>query len=163
MLEKILNAWCEENGAARSSVAAQKIASALVAWYEQDATARSRAQFENADAQPSPEIERLLRRINECPLNCGSETIGAEARRPEQQNRSAIHWSFLTRLAVRSAMTVSGSIVNLRTSARAAWWNMGGWDIENSLHAFWSNADNADRLIVWFGQHSAREFAFRLA
>lgn len=49
------------NGAARSSVAAQNIASGLIAWYEQDANARSLAQFENTDAEPlSPEIERLL-------------------------------------------------------------------------------------------------------
>ena len=64
MLERILVAWCQENGAARSSFAGQNIASALIAWYEQDANARSRAHFENTDAEPlSPEIERLLRQI----------------------------------------------------------------------------------------------------
>lgn len=64
MLERILRAWCEENGAARDSLAAESIASALVAWYEQDAIARIRSQPENSDAEPlSPEIERLLRQI----------------------------------------------------------------------------------------------------
>jgi hypothetical protein len=64
MLERILVAWCEENGAARSSLAAESIASALIAWYEQDANARNRAQLENTDLEPlSPEIELLLRQI----------------------------------------------------------------------------------------------------
>ncbi|KQV14333.1 hypothetical protein ASC97_31815 [Rhizobium sp. Root1203] len=56
-----------------------------------------------------------------------------------------------------------GPIADMAPSARAAWWQMDDWDIENSLHAFWLNADRADRPIVWFGQHSAREIAFRLA
>lgn len=56
-----------------------------------------------------------------------------------------------------------GPIDDMNPSTRASWWQIEGWDIENSLHAFWSNVDKADRLIVWFGQYSARELAFRLA
>ncbi|WP_421578727.1 hypothetical protein [Shinella sp. M31] len=64
MLEKILAAWCEENGAARSSIEAQNIAAALISWYEQDANSRSLVPLENTDAEPlSPEIELLLRQF----------------------------------------------------------------------------------------------------
>ena len=56
-----------------------------------------------------------------------------------------------------------GPIADMDPSTRAGWWQMNGWDIENSLNAFWSNASKAERLVVWFGQHSARELAFRLA
>lgn len=64
VLEKFLVAWCEENGVDRSDSAAKDIASALIAWYQQDPKYRSRIQLEKSDDLPvSPEIEILLRKI----------------------------------------------------------------------------------------------------
>jgi hypothetical protein len=64
VLEKFLDAWCEENGVDRSDAAAKDIASALIAWYQEDPKYRSRIQLEKSDELPvSREIEILLRKI----------------------------------------------------------------------------------------------------
>ncbi len=51
-------------------------------------------------------------------------------------------------------------------SARAAWWVQfyDGLVVEDALRTFWDRVAVAeDRLVVWFGSHSARELAFFLA
>src|SRR5579883_1228365 len=51
-------------------------------------------------------------------------------------------------------------------SARATWWNQfyEASEVEATLGEFWERvATTDDRLIVWFGRHSARELAFFLA
>lgn len=51
-------------------------------------------------------------------------------------------------------------------SVRAAWWAPfhSGRDIEGALRAFWDRVTTTDdRLVVWFGRHSASELAFSLA
>jgi len=51
-------------------------------------------------------------------------------------------------------------------SARAAWWGLFRevWDVESELKTFWNRvATTDDRLVVWFGRHSAQELAFFLA
>ena len=48
-------------------------------------------------------------------------------------------------------------------SIRASWWGP-DWDIERLLSAFWDRVmTTEDRLVVWFGRHSASELAFFLA
>lgn len=52
-------------------------------------------------------------------------------------------------------------------SARASWWSR-FYDepelLEDSLRSFWSRATGfEDRVVLWFGRHSARELAFSLA
>jgi Protein of unknown function/Domain of unknown function (DUF1835) len=52
-------------------------------------------------------------------------------------------------------------------SIRAAWWaplyNVEGQDFELGLNTFWERVLNADeRLVVWFGRHSAMELSFFL-
>lgn len=59
-----------------------------------------------------------------------------------------------------------GPIASNDLSMRAAWWQEQiDWpEIEADLHSFWERVDTADdRIVVWFGRHSARELAFRLA
>ncbi|WP_105428329.1 MULTISPECIES: hypothetical protein [Neorhizobium] len=64
VLEEFLKAWCEENGADRSDEAAKDVASALIAWYQEDSKYRRRVQLKNTDDIPlSREIEILLRKI----------------------------------------------------------------------------------------------------
>ncbi|MDR6820810.1 hypothetical protein J2X76_006010 [Neorhizobium sp. 2083] len=64
VLEKFLDAWCEENGVDKSDDAAKDVASALIALYQEDPKYRSRIQLESSDALPvSREIEILLRKI----------------------------------------------------------------------------------------------------
>lgn len=51
-------------------------------------------------------------------------------------------------------------------AARGTWWASfhGYWNIEASLRAFWEQVRTTDdRLVVWFGRHSASELAFFLA
>jgi hypothetical protein len=51
-------------------------------------------------------------------------------------------------------------------SARAKWWaEFFEWpEFEGALRAFWSRVEAAEeRLVVWFGRHSANEHAFFLA
>jgi hypothetical protein len=51
-------------------------------------------------------------------------------------------------------------------AARATWWAPfhGDWNIEASLRAFWDRVRTTDdRIVVWFGRHSASELAFFLA
>ncbi|HKP26592.1 MAG TPA: DUF3658 domain-containing protein [Dongiaceae bacterium] len=51
-------------------------------------------------------------------------------------------------------------------AARAAWWARfdDDWKIEDSLREFWERVRTTDdRLVVWFGRHSASELAFFLA
>jgi hypothetical protein len=46
---------------------------------------------------------------------------------------------------------------------RDAWWDYGDWDLAGRLQAFWQRVETTDdRLIVWFGRHSASELAFFL-
>lgn len=56
-----------------------------------------------------------------------------------------------------------GPIADMTPTARAARWQMDAIDIEDNLTSFWSNANEAERLVIWFGRHSARELSFRLA
>jgi hypothetical protein len=59
-----------------------------------------------------------------------------------------------------------GPIASDDPSARAEWWApfQGDWDIEADLTAFWARVSiTNDRLVVWFGRHSASELAFFLA
>jgi hypothetical protein len=59
-----------------------------------------------------------------------------------------------------------GPIASDDPSARAEWWAPfhGDRDIENDLKAFWKRVSTTDdRLVVWFGRHSASEHAFSLA
>src|SRR5438105_4109609 len=59
-----------------------------------------------------------------------------------------------------------GPIASDDPSARAEWWAPfhGDRDIEADLKTFWEHVwTTDDRLIVWFGRHSARELAFSLA
>lgn len=48
---------------------------------------------------------------------------------------------------------------------RDAWWDHGeDWDLAGKLLAFWQRVETAEeRLVVWFGRHSAAELAFFLA
>jgi hypothetical protein len=51
-------------------------------------------------------------------------------------------------------------------SERAKWWAAfyDDWEIEADLNTFWNRVRTTDdRLVVWFGRHSASEFAFFLA
>ena len=60
----------------------------------------------------------------------------------------------------------SGSIATLDNASRAAGWAplYGPADMEEAFAEFWDAITSAtDRLVVWFGRRSAREFAFYLA
>lgn len=49
---------------------------------------------------------------------------------------------------------------------RGAWWELciDAAEVEQHLRAFWSRVDAGDdRLVLWYGRHSARELAFVLA
>src|ERR1700726_3397331 len=59
-----------------------------------------------------------------------------------------------------------GPIASDDPAARAKWWApfYGDQDIEGDLKRFWDRiATTDDRLVVWFGRHSASELAFFLA
>jgi hypothetical protein len=59
-----------------------------------------------------------------------------------------------------------GPIDSDEPSARAIWWEQfyEGWGLKPALEKFWERISTADnRLVVWFGRHSARELAFFLA
>jgi hypothetical protein len=59
-----------------------------------------------------------------------------------------------------------GPIDRDEPSARAAWWDQfyEASDVAATLGEFWERvATTEDRLVVWFGRHSARELAFFLA
>ncbi|MBN9486507.1 MAG: DUF1835 domain-containing protein [Alphaproteobacteria bacterium] len=59
-----------------------------------------------------------------------------------------------------------GPIDSEEPSARAAWWERfyDMPEVEGDLKAFWDRiATSDDRLVIWFGRHSASEFAFFLA
>jgi hypothetical protein len=59
-----------------------------------------------------------------------------------------------------------GPIDSDEPSARAIWWGQffEASEVEAALGEFWERVANTDdRLIVWFGRHSARELAFFLA
>lgn len=59
-----------------------------------------------------------------------------------------------------------GPIDRDEPSARAAWWSQfyDASDVATILGEFWQHVANTDqRLVVWFGRHSARELAFFLA
>lgn len=59
-----------------------------------------------------------------------------------------------------------GPIASDDPSARAKWWApfYGDWQIEADLKAFWPRVSTTnDRLVLWFGRHSASELAFFLA
>lgn len=59
-----------------------------------------------------------------------------------------------------------GPIASEDLGARTAWWQEQiDWpEIEANLRSFWERVDiAAERIVVWFGRHSARELAFRLA
>lgn len=65
VLDKFLEAWCEENGVDRTDSAAQDVASSLIAWYQDDQKYRSRVQFKSADELPiAPDILALLKQIS---------------------------------------------------------------------------------------------------
>jgi len=64
ILEKFLDAWCQENGVDRADATAEEIASSLIAWYQADAKRWSLEHFgETAEPAIPPEIEELLRKI----------------------------------------------------------------------------------------------------
>ncbi len=59
-----------------------------------------------------------------------------------------------------------GPIDSDEPSARAIWWDQfyEASEVEAALGKFWERvATTDDRLVVWFGRHSARELAFFLA
>jgi len=59
-----------------------------------------------------------------------------------------------------------GPVASNDPSTRAAWWlQFYEWvEVEDALRTFWDRVDTTeDRLVVWFGRHSARELAFLLA
>jgi hypothetical protein len=59
-----------------------------------------------------------------------------------------------------------GPIDRDEPSARAAWWDQfyDASDVAATLGEFWERVATTDqRLVVWFGRHSARELAFFLA
>ncbi|MFK0204704.1 DUF3658 domain-containing protein [Agrobacterium sp. NPDC090283] len=59
-----------------------------------------------------------------------------------------------------------GPIASLTSADRVSWWNeYFDWpSAANEFQDFWEQVDTAeDRIVLWFGKHSAREFAFRLA
>ena len=59
-----------------------------------------------------------------------------------------------------------GPIESDDPSERAAWWASfhDDRDIEGQIRAFWSHvATTNERLVVWFGRHSAQELSFVLA
>lgn len=59
-----------------------------------------------------------------------------------------------------------GPIASDEVKARAEWWQQDlEWpEIEGDLRSFWERVDATDkRIVVWFGGHSARELALRLA
>lgn len=59
-----------------------------------------------------------------------------------------------------------GPIASNDVKARAEWWQQDlDWpEIEADLRSFWERVDATDkRIVVWFGCHSARELALRLA
>ncbi|WP_195909453.1 DUF3658 domain-containing protein [Rhizobium tubonense] len=59
-----------------------------------------------------------------------------------------------------------GPIGSSDPSVRTDWWHEQiDWpEIGENIRSFWAKVDAAEgRLVVWFGRHSARELAFRLA
>jgi len=65
VLDKFLEAWCEENGVDRTDSAAQDVASSLIAWYQEDQKYRSRVQLKSPDEMPiAPDILALLKQIS---------------------------------------------------------------------------------------------------
>jgi hypothetical protein len=51
-------------------------------------------------------------------------------------------------------------------ATRAKWWQQQfDWpELENDLRSFWAQVDaTEERIVVWFGRHSARELSFHLA
>lgn len=65
VLDKFLDAWCEENGVARTDAAAKDVASSLIAWYQEDPRYRSRVHLEQSDDLPiTPDILALLKQIS---------------------------------------------------------------------------------------------------
>ena len=59
-----------------------------------------------------------------------------------------------------------GPIASLTSAVRVSWWNeYFDWpSAANEFQDFWEQVDTAEeRIVLWFGKHSAREFAFRLA
>jgi hypothetical protein len=59
-----------------------------------------------------------------------------------------------------------GPIDSQEPSARAIWWDQfyEASEVEAALGEFWERvATTDDRLVVWFGRHSALELAFFLA
>lgn len=65
VLDKFLDAWCEENGVARTDAAAKDVASSLIAWYQEDPKYRSRIQLEKSEDMPiAPDILALLKQMS---------------------------------------------------------------------------------------------------
>lgn len=59
-----------------------------------------------------------------------------------------------------------GPISPENSENRAVWWQeQGGWpEGRNDLDVFWNNVGTADdKIVLWYGRHSARELAFCLA
>jgi hypothetical protein len=59
-----------------------------------------------------------------------------------------------------------GPVASMDPVERNAWWQeqMDWPEIDEHLRSFWGEVDATEgRLVVWFGRHSARELAFRMA
>lgn len=64
LLERFLEAWCEENGVDKTSTKAQNIASGLFDWYQFDLS--DRTNLKSGPPAPLPEskeLENLLRKL----------------------------------------------------------------------------------------------------
>lgn len=64
LLEKFLDAWCEENGVDKTSAKAENIASGLVDWYQFDLADRTNLKSGPPTPLPeSKELENLLKKL----------------------------------------------------------------------------------------------------
>jgi len=66
LLQKFLEAWCEENAVDLTDESAADVASALIDWYQFDLTERNLLKSEPADLPSKPSrIQQLLRRLDD--------------------------------------------------------------------------------------------------
>ncbi len=66
LLRKFLEAWCDEHAVDLTDEAAADTASALISWYQSDASGRSLLKSGSIVAPPeSPRIQLLLQRLKQ--------------------------------------------------------------------------------------------------
>ena len=66
LLQRFLEAWCDENAVDLTDESAADVASALIDWYQFDLKDRNLLKSEPSDLPPKhSRIQRLLRRLDE--------------------------------------------------------------------------------------------------